>query len=81
MKSSSDQQTWYVSPRVPLAGIECPRSNKAKSYFCPLFDNATILMLEREESLLGEIVRECNELMDVAREQAEEVAEDIECRL
>ena len=48
---------------------------------CPLFDNATLLMLAREESLLGEIVGECNALMDIAREQAEQVADDIEFRL
>ncbi len=46
--------------------------------FCPLFDTAMFLMIEREESLLGEIVLECNVVMENAREQADEVADDIE---
>ena len=53
-------------------------SSQANGDFCPLFDNAMYLMIEREESLLGEIVQECNDLLDNAREQAEEVADDIE---
>lgn len=49
--------------------------------YCPLFENATFLMLEREESLLGEIVRDCSDLMAIAQQQADEVADDIEQRL
>lgn len=81
MKSSSDQQTWHVPLKTSLVTPDSPQNNKAKNNFCPLFDNATFLMLEREESLLGEIVQECTELMNIALEQAEEVADDIEFRL
>jgi len=45
---------------------------------CAVFDLATILMLQREEALLGDILTECNELMTVANQKADEVVDTIE---
>ena len=78
MNTSSNQR---IPPKVPSENSVSPRDSSANDDFCPLFDNAMYLMIEREESLLGEIVQECNDLMDNAREQAEEVADDIEFNL
>ena len=81
MKSSFNKQT---DPR-PTGSVRKPNdtrtgiSNHENS--CPLFENATFFMLEREESLLGEIVQEFSVLMANAQQQANEVADDIEQRL
>ena len=53
-----------------------PVSSIAKS--CAVFDLAAILMLQREEALLGDILSECNELMTIASQEADEVADSIE---
>ena len=53
-----------------------PVSRIAKS--CAVFDLAAILMLQREEALLGDILSECNELMTIASQEADEVADSIE---
>jgi hypothetical protein len=53
-----------------------PVSKVAQS--CSLFDLAAILMLQREEALLGDIITECNQLMTLANQEADEVADSIE---
>jgi len=57
------------APRQPVSKV-------AKS--CSLFDLAAILMLQREEALLGDIITECNQLMTLANQEADEVADSIE---
>ena len=42
---------------------------------CPMLDKVLVVLLHREESLLGDIVEECNDLVGLACDQAEEVAE------
>ena len=75
MNTSSNQR---IPSKVSSGNRVSSQAPPANGDFCPLFDNAMYLMIEREESLLGEIVQECNDLLDNAREQAEEVADDIE---
>ena len=48
----------------------CPHGNG-----CPLLDKVLVLLLNREEGLLGDIVEECNNLVSLACDQAEEMAE------
>jgi len=57
------------APRQPVSKV-------AKS--CSLFDLAVIFMLQREEALLGDIITECNQLMTLANQEADEVADSIE---
>jgi|GEM_PF-6010542 len=45
---------------------------------CGLGDRALVLLLEREESLLGDIVEQFNSLAHAARKQTIEMAELIE---
>ncbi|MBN1436561.1 MAG: hypothetical protein JW936_05770 [Sedimentisphaerales bacterium] len=42
---------------------------------CPVLDKALVLLLDREESILGDIVKECNELVSLANAQAMEMAD------
>jgi hypothetical protein len=78
MSSSFKSRNWQNAPKVSSGSASSPQESSEHEDLCPLFDTAMFLMIEREESLLGEIVQECNEVMDNAREQADEVADDIE---
>jgi len=51
---------------------QCEPSNWA------VLDRALILLLDHEESILGNIVAECNALVHLAEEQAVELAEYLE---
>ena len=62
--------------RKVISAQKQPVSRIAQS--CAVFDLAAILMLQREEALLGGILTQCNELMTVASQEADEVADSIE---
>ena len=44
----------------------------------PLFDKAVFLMIEREESLLGDILQQCDTLFQTAKQQVHELKEYLE---
>jgi len=44
----------------------------------PLFDKAVFLMIEREETLLGDILQQCDILIHTATQQVFELKEELE---
>jgi hypothetical protein len=53
----------------PFSCNQCDKFG-ADNCVCALWDNAVVLLLEREESLLGSIVDQCGDLVKVAEQQA-----------
>ncbi len=74
MQNQKTQQA--AVKRKAISHQKQPVSRIAES--CAVFDLAAILMLQREEALLGDILTECNELMTIASQEADEVADSIE---
>jgi len=49
----------------------------AANCVCALWDKALIVLLETEESLLGGIIEQCTDLVNVAEQQALEMRESL----
>ena len=66
-----------TAPRRPLD--DCSNCEKfgAASCVCALWDKALIVLLENEESLLGGIIQQCADLINVAEQQALEMRESL----
>jgi len=47
----------------------------------PLFDKALVLMIEREESLLGDILQQCDILIHTATQQVFELKKELEVQI
>lgn len=67
-----------------LRGPDTAKQNNPKTtapsalHTRPLFDKAVFFMLEREETLLGEILHQCDAAIHTAKQQVLEMEEHLE---
>ncbi len=74
MPKQQPQQPALRASAIEPATTAIPDGTQAAS----VFDSAAALMLQREESLLGDIITACSKLMTLANDQADEIADSLE---
>ncbi len=68
---------------VPLSLMDtmCPAGRENGCPAAQIVDEALVLLLSREESVLGSIVDKCHELIQIAEHEAQEVAQYLDQEL
>jgi len=78
VKKTHRDSTSRLRKSAPGKNNNSKKSDQTAINTRPLFDKAIFLMIEREETLLGDILQQCDSLIHTATKQVSELKEELE---
>ena len=78
MKQAHRDSTSLLRDSDPGKNNNAKKSDQTEINTRPLFDKAICLMIEREETLLGDILQQCDILIHTATQQVSELKKELE---